>query len=196
MIKQILNKLGLCRKQRTEYREIEYSLTGTPDENTRNLLEAVTYGNDWIRERTQSDYEQIGAFFTVVLLVEHKLVDLLSRFDPQIENKMLGRKIDSFKAFLKAFEFPEKNGLDHYRSLIAPLRTLKKIRDEMAHDITRLKILPNDLRELSTCLAKYRTDFYENTKLAEDDHTKVFLIITFFGFYISEELARLRVEIK
>jgi hypothetical protein len=196
MIKQILYKLGLCQEQNNGFQEIEYSATGTPEENSQKLIEAVTFGNEWIRKRSQSDYEQIGAFFTVVLLIEHKLVDLLSSFDPQISNKMLGRKIDTFKEFLKAFEFSEKDEREHYRSLISPLKVLKNIRDAMAHDIKRSKITPKDLSELTACLEKNREDLHGNIELADNDQDKVFLIITSFGFYISQEIAKLKVKIE
>jgi hypothetical protein len=44
----------------------------------------------------KEDYELVGMFFTIELLIEHKLVNLLKIIDDDIENKMLGSKIDVF----------------------------------------------------------------------------------------------------
>src|SRR5690606_27707357 len=100
-----MNFFGYYKKsiRTTKYNPIEYRQSSEEFFDCGDLLlRKMTEGNEFLRGRTKEDYEFLGMFFSVVLMVELKLVNLLKNFDPEIESRMLGQKVDVFKDFLKA----------------------------------------------------------------------------------------------
>ena len=109
-MERILNKFGYYKRKKPErqYKKIQYKAPGTPEENSQRLIELTVQGNEWARNKGEDDYQLIGMFFTIVLLIEHKMINLLAIIDESIESRMLGEKIEIFKDFLKQYE-PKKN---------------------------------------------------------------------------------------
>lgn len=193
MLKKILNKLGYYKKANGIYREIRYFEPSTPKENSERILKLTADGHSWIQERTQQDYEFIGKFFTIVLLIEYKISQLLVDFYPEIESKMFGKKIEVYKDFLKAYQPKEGENIDGYRNLISPLRDIKELRDAMAHDISKSKFAYKDIKHIQNYVNKMRPDLLSSLKESKDENP--IGVIVAFGFIFTVELAKLRMSI-
>lgn len=196
MLEMILNKLGYYKRANgNAYREIRYLEPGTPEENSERLLSLTADGHSWVQERTKEDYQFIGTFFTLVLLIEYKLSQLLIGFDPEIESKMFGRKIEVYKDFLKVYQPEEGEDVGDYRNLISPLKDIKKLRDAMAHDIAKSKFAYKDIRHIENYVNKMRPDLFSNVKDCNDEDAKSMGVIAIFGFIFAVEIAKLRMSI-
>lgn len=196
MIEKLLNKFGYYKKQQSNpYHEIRYAEPGTPEENTERLLRLVADGHYWVGSKTKEDYQFIGMFFTIVLLIEYKLSKLLIGFDPEIESKMLGRKVDIFKDFLKVYEPEEDEDVSVYRNLISPLKDIKKLRDAMAHDISKSKFGYEEIKHVGSYVSKMRPDLFDKVKDCKDEDAKSIGVTLTFGFVFAEEIAKLRMSI-
>jgi len=197
VLETVLNKFGYYKKTKSNsYQEIRYAKYGSPEENSKRLLRLVADGHEWIQQRSIEDYQFIGKFFTIVLLVEYKLSQLLIGFDPEIEGKTFGRKVDTFKDFLKAYEPEEDEDIDDYRNLISPLIEIKKLRDAMAHDISKSKFSYEDIRHIRNYINKTRPDLFDNVKDCKNEDLKSIGVIAVFGFVFAEKIAWLRTSIE
>jgi hypothetical protein len=196
VLEKILNKLGYYKRVNgNSYREIRYHELGTPKEKSERLLKLTTDGHGWIQERTKEDYQFIGTFFTNVLLIEYKLSQLLIGFEPEIERKMFGRKIEVYKDFLKAYQPEEDEDVGDYHNLISPLKDIKKLRDAMAHDITKSKFAYKDIKHIENYVSKMRPDLFNGIKDCTDEDAKSMGVILIFGFIFAVEIAKLRMSI-
>lgn len=196
MLEKILNKLGYYKKVNgNSYKEIRYLKPGTPEENSERLLKLTADGHDWIQKRTKEDYQFIGAFFTIVLLIEYKLSQLLIGFDSEIESKMFGKKIEVYKDFLKAYQPEEDEDVGDYRNLISPLKDIKQLRDAMAHDITKSKFAYKDIKYIENYVSKMRPDLFDGVKDCEDEDAKSICVIAIFGLVFAVKIAKLRISI-
>lgn len=197
-MEKLLNKLGYFKKKKPakQYKEIRYKQPGTPEENSHCLIELTAQGNEWAQNKDKDDYQLIGMFFTIVLLIEHKMTNLLMSIDAHIENKMLGEKIDIFKDFLKLYEPEEGESIDEYRLLLQPLSEIKTIRNSMAHDITQPLFNYQALKQVDSYVKKRRPDMYENFKGCDDEKAKCIGLLAAFGFIFSFEIAKLRISIE
>jgi hypothetical protein len=193
VLKKILNRLGYYKKANGTYREIRYFKPGTPKENSERFIKLAADGHSWIRERTQQDYEFIGMFFTIVLLIEYKISQLLVDFDPEIESKMFGKKVEVYKDFLKTYQPKEGENIDDYRNLISPLRDIKELRDAMAHDISKSKFACKDIKHIENYVNKMRPDLLNSLKESKDENP--IGVIAAFGFIFAVEIAKLRMSI-
>ena len=135
-------------------------------------------------------------FFIIVLLIEHKMANLLVSIDDYIENKMLGEKIDIFKDFLKRYEPEEDESIDEYRLLLQPLNEIKSIRNSMAHDITQPLFDYHALKQVDSYVKQRRPDMYEKIKGCDDEKEKCIGLLATFGFIFSFEIAKLRICIE
>lgn len=197
-MEKILNKFGYFKrnKNKRQYKDLRYKEPDTPEVNSERLIELMVEGNEWARNKKKEDYQLIGMFFTVVLMIEHKMINLLKCIDDDIENRMLGEKIDVFKDFLKLYIPEEGDDIEDYRLLIQPLNEIKKIRNAMAHDITKPIFSYKDLPQTDSCVKKSRADMYDKFKDCEDDRAKCIALISTFGFIFSFEVAKLRIGIE
>ncbi|HGS4461938.1 TPA: hypothetical protein ACMDOB_001813 [Vibrio metschnikovii] len=109
-MEKLLNKFGYYkRKPKSNITPvITYREPESPEKNTQRLKEIVAEGNNWFRARTQDSNAKTGVFFSIVLLIEHKLSHLLTCIDPDIKESMLGKKIDTLKSFINIYEFEDK----------------------------------------------------------------------------------------
>ncbi len=196
MLEKVMNRFGYYKRSKTNsYIEIQYAVPGTPEENTERLLSLTADGHEWIQQRSKEDYQFIGTFFTIVLLIEYKLSQLVIGFDPDIEAKMFGRKVDVFKDFLKAYEPEEDEDINDYRYLISPLKDIKKLRDAMAHDISKSKFSCSDITHIANYVNKMRPDLFDTVKDCEDQDAKAIGVIAIFGFVFAVEIAKLRLSV-
>ncbi|WP_198935504.1 hypothetical protein [Salinivibrio sp. ML323] len=196
-MEKLLNMLGYYkRKKKKEYKPIRYIQSDEPIDIGEKLKKLMIEGNKWAREREKEDYELVGMFFTIVLLIEHKLVNLLKVIDDDIENKMLGAKIDVFKDFLKIYTPEEDEDIEEYRKLIQPLNEIKKVRNSLAHDVTKPRFEYRELTQTDSYVKKRRPDMYDKFKDCEDDRGKCLGLLATFGFVLSFEIAKLRVGIE
>lgn len=196
-MEKLLNMLGYYkRKGKKEYKPIRYIQSNEPIDVGDRLKELMVEGNRWARDRQKEDYELVGMFFTIVLLIEYKLVNLLKIIDDDIESKMLGEKIDVFKDFLKIYEPEENEDIEEYRKLIQPLREVTKVRNVLAHDITKPRFEYRELNQTDSYVKKHRPDMYNKFKNCEDDRGKCIGLLSTFGFVLSFEVAKLRVGIQ
>lgn len=193
-MERILNKFGYYkrRKPKRQYKKIEYKTPGAPDENSQRLIELTVEGNEWARNKEEDDYRLIGMFFTIVLLIEHKMINLLAVIDELIESRMLGEKIDVFKDFLKLYETEEGESIEEYRLLIQPLNEIKKIRNSMAHDITQRIFSYGSLKQVDSYVKERRPDLHAHFKNCEDEKAKCIGLLATFGFIFSFEISKLR----
>jgi hypothetical protein len=159
------------------------------------LKQLMVEGNEWARNRKKEDYELVGMFFTIVLLIEHKMINLLKIIDDGIEGRMLGEKIEVYKDFLKLYEPEEGEDINDYRLLIQPLNEIKIIRNTLAHDITQPNFKYNELTQADSFVKKRRPDMYDKFKDCDDDRAKCIALLATFGFVFSFEIAKLRVGI-
>ena len=197
-MEKILNKFGYYKRKKPDrqYKAIQYKTPGTPEENSQRLIELAVQGNEWARNKEKDDYQLIGMFFTIVLLVEHKMISLLTVIDESIENRMLGEKIDTFKYFLKQYEPEEDERIEEYRLLIQPLTEIKNIRNSMAHDITQPLFCYSALKQVDSYVKKRRPDMHARFKDCDDEKAKCIGLLATFGFIFSYEIAKLRLGIE
>lgn len=195
-MEKILNKFGYYKKKpERQYKKIKYKSPGNPKENSQRLIELSVQGNEWARNKGEKDYQLIGMFFTIVLLIEQKMVNLLEIIDDSIENRMLGEKIDVFKDFLKAYEPEEDENIEEYRLLIQPLNEIKSIRNSMAHDITQPLFNYGSFKQVDSYVKKRRPDMHAKFKDCNDEKAKCIGLLATFGFIFSFEIAKLRIGI-
>lgn len=187
-----MKKLGYKKIYKKQYNPIEYQEPGTPEENSKAHLKAVTIGHQWLQGRTTKDYELMGMFFSIVLLIEFKLNDLLLKFDPEIEDRTFGVKIDVYKDFIKNYITCEGEDINEYKSVIESLKKIKDIRNGMAHDISKFRISLNDIKVIEKYIKKRRPDLYESVKNCEDENVKVIGVVSVFGFVFSTIIGNIR----
>lgn len=197
-MERILNKFGYYKRKKPErqYKKIQYKAPGTPEENSQRLIELTVQGNEWARNKGEDDYQLIGMFFTIVLLIEHKMINLLAIIDESIESRMLGEKIEIFKDFLKQYKPEEDENIEEYRLLIQSLNEIKSIRNLMAHDITQPTFGYGSLKQVDSYVKKRRPDLYARFKDCEDEKAKCMGLLATFGFIFSFEIAKLRLGIE
>ncbi|MEG3768924.1 hypothetical protein [Alteromonas sp. 14N.309.X.WAT.G.H12] len=196
-MEKLLNMLGYYkRKKKKEYKSIRYIQSDEPIDIGDQLKELMVEGNKWARGRDKEDYELVGMFFTIVLLIEFKLVNLLKIIDDDIEKKMLGAKIDVFKDFLKLYTPEEGEDIEDYRKLVQPLNEIKKVRNSLAHDITKPRFEYQELIQTDSYVKNRRPDMYLKFKDCEDDRGRCLGLLATFGFVLSFEIAKLRVGIE
>ncbi|WP_410684898.1 hypothetical protein [Citrobacter europaeus] len=196
-MERILNKFGYFKRKKPvrQYKKIEYRTPDSPEENSQRLIELTAQGNEWIRNKEEDDCQLIGMFFTIVLLIEHKMINLLAVIDESIESRMLGEKINIFKEFLKIYEPEEDESIEEYRLLIQPLNEIKGIRNSMAHDITQPIFCYSSLKLVGSYVKKKRPDIYACLKNLENEKNKCMGLLAAFGFIFSFEIAKLRIRI-
>lgn len=197
-LERILNKFGYFKRKKPvrQYNKIEYRIPCDPKENSQRLIELTVQGNEWARNKGEADYQLIGMFFTIVLLIEHKMINLLTVIDESIESRMLGEKIDIFKDFLRMYQPEEDENIEAYRLLIQPLKEIKSIRNSMAHDITQPIFGYGSLKQVDSYVKKIRPDMHALLKNCEDEKAKCIGLLTTFGFIFSFEIAKLRIGIE
>ncbi|EMC2480012.1 hypothetical protein VB892_003552 [Vibrio cholerae] len=136
-------------------------------------------------------------FFSIVLLIEHKLSLLLTCIEPDIKESMLGKKIDTLKSFINIYEFGDQAEKKEFKELLPPLHEVKNIRNKLAHDLMKSSI---ELKELPITLAYVRKrdkDFVNNVlSRTEDDGEKSCLLLAKFGFMFSVELAHVAMTVE
>ncbi|MCL1152571.1 hypothetical protein C8J23_12012 [Shewanella chilikensis] len=197
MIEKLMNWLGYYKKSKRSdtYRPIEYRQFEGEFDCGDLLLEKMTEGNNFLRNRSKEDYECLGMFFSIVLMVEHKLVNLLLRFDPDIESKMFGQKVDVFKDFLKAYEPSEDDDMEVYKLLIQPLSQIKSVRNTLAHDIKSPLFTSKDINQVISYIKQRRPDLHKKYKDCNDDRGVCIGALASFVFIFSFEIAKLRISI-
>lgn len=196
MLEKILNKFGYYKKgNKRPYNEIKYLNIGSPAEESPRYLEFIGIGNSWIQNKTTEEYEFMGHFLTFVLLIEYKLSQLLIDFDPVIETKMFGTKLDVYKDFLKAYKPQIDENINDYRNLISPLKDIKKLRDAMAHDITKSKFTYKDIVHIENYVRKMRPDLLNELNDYRADYTNCIGVIFIFTIVFELEISKLRASI-
>ena len=188
---RILRRL-LCHSAR-RYQTISYREPGTPEENSKRLTTLLAEDFHNVRDRTDDQCILFGRFMSIVLLAERKLERLLSKFDPEIENRMFGQKIEVYKDFLKAIDWDYiEQDIDEYRALISPLKELKSIRDAMAHDLSKASFSYDEVQQTVGFVRSRRPDLFASFSQADDDRVKSIGAVVTFGFVLSEKLAHLQ----
>lgn len=196
-MEKILNHFGYFkRKKIRNYKEIRYIESDEPIDVGDRLLRLTAEGNEWARNRQKEDYELVGMFFTIVLLIEHKMENLLTVIDDDIAGRMLGEKIEVYKDFLKLYQPTEDEDIQDYRLLVQPLNEIKKIRNVLAHDVTKPNFSYSDIKQTDSYVKKRRPDMYDKFKGCEDEKAKSIALLATFGFIFSFEIAKLRVGIR
>lgn len=198
MIEKVMNFFGYFKKStRTKkYNPIEYCQSSEEFFDCGDLLlRKMTEGNEFLRGRTKEDYEFLGMFFSVVLMVELKLVNLLKSFDPEIESKMLGQKVEVFKDFLKEYIPAEEEDMNEYRNLMQPLSQIKKVRNVMAHDLRSSIFNSSEINHVVTYVNNRRPDLYEKFKDCKEDRGISIAALASFVYIFSFEIAKLRVSL-
>ncbi|HGE6082615.1 TPA: hypothetical protein ACGG7Y_003518 [Vibrio cholerae] len=198
-MEKLLNKFGYYkRKPKSNLSPvITYREPESPEKNTQRLKEIVAEGNKWFSARTQESNAKIGVFFSIVLLIEHKLSLLLTCIEPDIKESMLGKKIDTLKSFINIYEFGDQAEKKEFKELLPPLHEVKNIRNKLAHDLMKSSV---ELKELPITLAYVRKrdkDFVNNVlSRTEDDGEKSCLLLAKFGFMFSVELAHVAMTVE
>ncbi len=124
---------------------------------------------------------------SVVLLIERKLVRLMTDFDKQIEERMFGQKIEVYKDFLKAFSWENSDlEIEDFRNLIGPMKEIKAIRDSMAHDLSKVSIAYSEVSQTVGYIKSRRSDLYETFSQAKDENLKSSGAVVVFAFLFSE----------
>lgn len=185
-----------CQNRHRNYKIIRYRYFVSPEENSQRLIEHLTRDFDLISNRTDAQCLLFGRFMGFVLLLERKLVLLLKSFDEGIDEKMLGEKIDVFKDFLNRFEQDTGHATDDFRALIGPLTEIKKIRDTVAHDLSKVSIDAVELAQTEGFLKKKRADLYDQLSHVPDTETRNLCLVAYFSFVFSEQLAKLQCEVE
>jgi hypothetical protein len=114
------------------------------------------------------------------------LVQLLLKFDPQIEEKTLGGKLTVFKDFLHVLH--SIDAAEH-RNLLGPLNELKKVRDAMAHSLSKNSFSLSEIRESSAYVKKKRPDLYDGAMSAFKEADQCLALVAAFGFVFSVDVA-------
>ncbi|EGQ7970967.1 hypothetical protein ATY37_12770 [Vibrio cidicii] len=198
-MEKLLNKFGYYkRKPKSNLSPvITYREPESPEKNTQRLKEIVAEGNKWFSARTQESNAKTGVFFSIVLLIEHKLSLLLTCIEPDIKESMLGKKIDTLKSFINIYEFGDQAEKKEFKELLPPLHEVKNIRNKLAHDLMKSSI---EFKELPITLAYVRKrdkDFVNNVlSRTEDDGEKSCLLLAKFGFMFSVELAHVAMTVE
>lgn len=198
MLERVMNFFGYHKKltRTTKYNPIEYRQSSEEFFDCSDLLlRKMAEGNEFLRGRTKEDYEFLGMFFSIVLMVELKLVNLLKEFDPEIESKMLGQKVDVFKDFLKEYVPAEEEDMSEYRNLMQPLSQIKKVRNGLAHDLKSPLFKSADINHVVTYVKNRRPDIYEKFKGCEEDRGISIAALASFVFIFSFEIAKLRISL-
>src|SRR5690606_31768434 len=172
----------LCSRARS-YNPIRYPPPGTPAENSAKVLALLAQDFEPVRDRTDEQCVALGRFMSVILLLERKLVRLLSGFDSQIDGRMFGQKIDVYKDFLNAVDW---HGIDlelgDYRAIIAPLKEVKGIRDSISHDLSVVSFKFSDLSQTVGYVRAKRPDLVANFSGCADEQVKCLGAVMTFGF--------------
>ncbi|EKO3660517.1 hypothetical protein M3906_003433 [Vibrio metschnikovii] len=198
-MEKLLNKFGYYkRKPKSNITPvITYREPESPEKNTQRLKEIVAEGNNWFRARTQDSNAKTGVFFSIVLLIEHKLSHLLTCIDPDIKESMLGKKIDTLKSFINIYEFEDKAEKKEFRELLPPLHEVKNIRNKLAHDLIKSSIEFKELPRTLAYVRKRDKDFVNNVLgKIEDDGEKSCVLLAKFGFMFSVELAHVAMTVE
>lgn len=178
------------------YSPIKYPSPGTPGENSSRLLAVLAQDFEPVRGRTDEQCKALGRFMSVILLLERKLVRLLSGFDSQIEGRMFGHKIEVYKDFLNAVDWNrvelEKS---NYRAIIAPLKELKRIRDLISHDLSVASFKFSDFGQTVGYINAKRPDLVTGFSSCADEQVKCLGAIMVFGFVFSEQMAPLQLRV-
>lgn len=198
-MEKLLNKLGYYKKkpQRKSTLTIAYRVPESPEKNSQRFIEIVAEGNKWFKARTKESNANTGMFFSIVLLIEHKLNHLLTCVDPEIENLMLGKKIDTLKSFINIYEFEDRSEKKEFRELLPPLHEVKQIRNKLTHDLMKSSIKFKELPITLAYVRKRDKDFIDNVLTnIEDDSEKSCVLLAKFGFMFSVELAHVAMTVE
>lgn len=194
ILDKIFKKFGYIKQAKAKsYKEIRY--LNNIESSKDRLLTLTVHGNEFGRARSTEDYQVLGMFFSILLLIEYKLANLLKCIDDNVGTKMLGQKIDVFKDFLKIYQWFDDEDIEEYRNLLQPLVEINKLRGQLAHDLTKVGILSSDLQMTKAFMQKRRPDLYN--KIKDCDNEKAFCIglLSIYGFVFSYEIAKLGVNI-
>jgi hypothetical protein len=101
-----------------------------------------------------------------------------------------------FKDFLKVYRSEEGEDSKDYRRLIQPLNEIKKLRNSLAHDVTKPRFEYRELTQIELYVKNRRPDMHDKFKDCEDDRGKCLDLLATFGFILSFEIAKLRVGIE
>ncbi len=183
----------LLFRQVRQYAAIHYRVPGTPEENSNRLLTLVAEDFHHVRNRTDEECALFGRFMSVVLLLERKLDRLLTNFDPGIDQRMFGQKIEVFKDLLKSIDWDYiDQDIERYRALVAPLKEIKSLRDTMAHDLSKSSLSYSEVKQTVGFIRKRRPDLCDSFATATNDGLKALGASIVFGFVFSTEIARLQ----
>ncbi len=166
---------------------------GTPEENSAELLKLVTKDFDKIRNRKDAENLFVGRFLGTMLLIESKIVQLLEKVDSTVDEKTLGRKIDLYKetiGLLKDIALDSEE-VSMYLSLVAPLKELAKIRNDMAHDLNFIYFDMQQVKQTDALVKKFKPQLAGSYKNAPPE-MKPLLVTSCFGFLFSEKTAVLQ----
>lgn len=185
----------ICGRPRS-FNPVSYRAPGTPEQNSARLAELLTQDFEPVRDRTDNQCMAFGRFMSVVLLLERKMVRLLVDFDGQIERHMFGRKLEVYKAFLNAVDWRRAALTEgDYRSIISPLKEIKRIRDTMSHDLSITSFRYSDLRQTVGYINARRPDLAASFSECEDEQVKCLGAVMVFGFVFSEQIAHLQLRV-
>lgn len=183
--------------RKRSYNSIQYREPGTPEQHTERLLQLIAQDFASVRERTDGQCLLFGRFMSVVLLIERKLVRLMMQFDEHIDDRMFGQKIEVFKDFLREFEWNESGlEIEDFRALIGPMKEIKAIRDAMAHDLSKVSIAYQEIRQTVGYIRRRRPDLYKTFSETEDENLRSFGAVGVFAFIFSEHLAGIQCQIQ
>ena len=193
VIDEVCNRLRRLKTNEFQVRlRGEY---GTPEENTEELLELVARDFDAMRSRTDEVNLFIGRLMGGVLLIELKLESLLVKVDPDIGEKMLGRKIDTLARLLNELAKPdygyERHEIEYYRELLEPLREVSRLRNRMAHNLRYTKFQLKDVPQ-TVKLVRRRKRYLDDAMKAAPKGLKPLVAVMNFGFIVSEQTAMLQ----
>jgi hypothetical protein len=187
------SRLIRCLKRRNNegYLPLRFRQPGTPDENTERLKEAVARHFEHARNRTDEQNLIVGRFFGTILLIERKLVQLLERFDPEVEGRTFGEKLRVFKDFLDELDdHYEIDSIDpeEYRNLLGPLNEIKRIRDSMAHSLAKSTFSFMEIRQTSAYTKKKRPNLVEAAMSIPNEAERCVALVAAFGFVFSVDI--------
>jgi len=195
LLKAILHLIG-CSKQKEYqvYPRLRAREPGTPEQNSERLKEAIARHFEHARNRTDDQNLVLGRFFGILLLVERKLVQLLERFDPAVSEKTLGGKLQVFKEFLNEldqdYEIDDVEPQD-YRKLLSPLNEIKRIRDAMAHTLSKTTFSADEIAQTSAYVRRKRPDLYDAAMSAATEIERCTALVAAFGIVFSIEIGGL-----
>ncbi|EHD0094937.1 hypothetical protein AB4S96_004602, partial [Vibrio vulnificus] len=149
------------------------------------------------KARTEESNAKTGVFFSIVLLIEHKLSHLLTCIDPDIKESMLGKKIDTLKSFINIYDFEDQAEKKEFRELLPPLHEVKNIRNKLAHHLMKSSIDFKELPRTLEYVQKRDKDFVKDVlSKIEDDSEKSCVLLAKFGFMFSVELAHVAMTVE